>query len=142
LATFARGTSALLFYDDTATDIHAQAMSIAAHHKFIAHCVAILLSLILIYGASSGPALLYAVRHRMVPGSSYAGFKPQPGQPWASERFYQTVRKFYEPMWQVGEAIGLEKCINSYLGAWNVSAIKVAGGHNVCEGVPRKTSRW
>jgi hypothetical protein len=94
--------------------------------KQIVRMAAVLVVLPILYAASSGPALRYALDHSQPnPGSTFKIVtRPPVTQCWASESFYRSVRSFYNPLFRFATASGLEQPIFAYLNVWKVVPIK------------------
>ncbi len=96
------------------------------NRKLITRMAATLLALPILYTASSGPLMHYALVHDMEHLSRPDGSTPP--RPATSPHFYPAVRSFYEPMFRTAAATRLEKPIFAYLIAWELYPIRATDG--------------
>lgn len=94
--------------------------------KLITRMAASLLAMPILYLASSGPLMHYALVHDMRDiSNSHASALPRPA---VSSHLYPPVRSFYEPMFRTAAATHLEKPIFAYLMAWELYPIRTSRG--------------
>lgn len=92
--------------------------------KLITRMAASLLAMLILYLASSGPLMHYALVHDMRDISNSSALPRLAVSP----HLYPPVRSFYEPMFRTAAATHLEQPLFAYLMAWELYPIRATGG--------------